>query len=142
LITQLQQWVDETENPISSASQKALSPPDGKIIRLRFLCNLTQGKTHLIKSLLKDFLLIEQEFVHSIDQWLLFEDCSKLAGVTHKFMGSISLVGLESMEPALRQLEQQLKSGKQASRITELCRNLKQFCQDFEKELAEEISWL
>jgi len=142
LITQLQQWVDAPENPISYPSQKALPPPDGKIIRLRFLCNLTQGKTHLIKSLLKDFLLIEQEFVHSIDQWLLFEDCSQLAGVTHKFMGSISLVGLENLEPTLRQLEQQLKSDKNTSKITELCRSLKQFCHNFEKELAEEISWL
>jgi HPt (histidine-containing phosphotransfer) domain-containing protein len=142
LITQLQQWVDEPESPISSASQKALLPPEGKIFRLRFLCNLTQGKTHLIKSLLKDFLLIEQEFVHSIDQWLLSKDPGNLAGITHKFMGSISLVGLENLEPTLRQLEQQLKSGKQTSQITELCRSLKQCCHDFEKELAEEISWL
>lgn len=107
---------------------------------LTYLQEMTKGKKHLIKSIMDVFLKQIPEELQSINNAINKSNYLVIKNYTHTMRSSVSIMGIFSLIPILKKMEELSVVAKDLDKIKELNRQLNLICNTAIEELRKRKS--
>ncbi len=79
--------------------------PNKTVCDLNYLTRLMGGKIHLIKKMMRSFLVQVKEELSSLNNAIIKKDYSTIRNLTHTMKSNISIMGISIALPILQEME-------------------------------------
>ena len=110
-----------------------------RVTNLNYLREASAGNEGFIKEMIGIFLKQTPEFIKQLDHYGQDQNWSEFRKVMHKLKPTIFMMGIHSMKPVIKEIEQCSKDLKNIASLPELLTNLSLCCQKAYTELADEM---
>jgi HPt (histidine-containing phosphotransfer) domain-containing protein len=105
---------------------------------LSYLTEMMDGKKHLIKEIMDEFLKQIPGELQSINEGVAKADYGIIKNFSHKMRSSVSIMGISSLTPVLQEMEDLGSSASEMERIVILNQQLQSICGEAMAEIERE----
>jgi HPt (histidine-containing phosphotransfer) domain-containing protein len=108
------------------------------VCNLTYLTEIMSGKKTLIKEIMDRFLIQIPEELASLKDAIALEKFESIQSYAHTMKSSVSIMGITSLTPILKLMEDLAKLGLDIQKISELNKQLTVICNKAISEIKEE----
>ena len=119
---------------INNESEKSIL----NVCNLKYLTEMLDGKKHLIKGIMDDFLKQVPEELKSINDAITKTDYTIIKSFAHTMRSTLSIMGISILTPVLKEMEDLGATGSGIEKIKELNQTLDLVCKQAMEEIEKE----
>lgn len=108
-----------------------------KITNLSYLISVCDNDRVFIQDMIDTFISTTPPTINEMQKWVNKAEWHKVAGLAHKLKPTITFMGLESLKPVIKHIEEFARENYQTDQIPQLVNVLSEKCRIAFKELQE-----
>ena len=113
--------------------------PDKDITDLTYLTSICDGDKTFMRDMVETFLQNTPPTINEMQKWINKAEWSKVGSLAHKIKPSITFMGIESLKPLIKNIEEYGKENYKTDLIPTMVDELSEKCQMAYKELRKNL---